>query len=78
MKRKIGELLRITLLVTTYKFVIYFVISLLYVLLLVWAEIIVFDFRYVVVGALTMLILWFMFGKYFVEHKKSVIKKSQK
>jgi len=78
MKRKIGELLKITLLVTTYKFVIYFIISLLYVLLLAWAELIVFDFRYVVVGALTMLILWFMFGKYFVEQKKDMIKKSHK
>lgn len=78
MKRKIGELLKITFLVTAYKFVIYFIISLIFVLMLAWAEIVRFDMRYVIVGAVTMLILWFMFGKYFVEQKKDMIKKSQK
>ena len=76
MKRKLGELLKITILVTAYKFGVYFVISLLYMLLLSWADIIEFDLRYVIVGAVTMLLLWFMFGKYFVGHKPT--KKSRK
>ena len=76
MKRSIGELLKITSLVTLYKFLIYSMISLIFVLLLAWAEIIAFDFRYVIVGGVSMLMLWFMFGKYFVQ-KKDMIRKSQ-
>ena len=69
-KRSTLELIKLSSYVIAYKLFIFFIISFIFVMLYSWANIIKFDYKYIVVSSLTMLMLWLMFGKYFIKEER--------